>query len=84
MLGYLPFLTSWDAKYPHKAMEKMAKVYGPVTGLFLGPSPPVVSVCGHEAVKEALINDDLNGRPISPISLARTFGEQLGKFLNQS
>lgn len=80
MIGYLPFLSLWDEKYPHKGMEKMARVYGAVTGMFLGPSPPIVSVCGHDAVKEALMNDDLNGRPVSQISQARTFGEQLGKY----
>lgn len=78
LLGYAPFLSSWDPKYPHKAMQKLADVYGPVTAMYLGPSPPIISVCGHEAVKEALLNEDLNGRPHSVATSSRTFGEQLG------
>ena len=62
-------------------MKKMSEVYGPVTGIYLGLSP-VISVCSHEAVKEALLNEDLNGRPHSSITLARNFGEQLGKRIN--
>lgn len=58
----------------------MSEVYGPVVGLFMGPSQTVISVCSHEAVKEALLNDDLNGRPYSAVALARAFGEKLGKF----
>ncbi|KAI9553139.1 hypothetical protein GHT06_021032 [Daphnia sinensis] len=78
LVGYLPFLSSWDPQYPHKAMKKMSEVYGPVVGFFMGPSQIVISVCGHEAVKEALLNEDLNGRPYFAIAVARSFGEQLG------
>jgi hypothetical protein len=44
-----------------KAMQKLAKTYGPVTGFYLGPTQPMISVVGTEAVKEALQNNDLNG-----------------------
>ena len=72
----------WDEDDPiQRAMKKMSEVYGPVTGIYLGLSP-VISVCSHEAVKEALLNEDLNGRPHSSITLARNFGEQLGKRIN--
>ncbi len=40
----------------------MAKAYGPVTGFYLGPFLPFISVDGKKAVKEALHNNDLNGR----------------------
>ena len=42
-------------------------------GVFLGPlSQPVVVVYGAKAVKEALINPDIQDRPITPASRART------------
>ncbi|KAK4014855.1 hypothetical protein OUZ56_027365 [Daphnia magna] len=78
LVGYLPFFSSWDPQYPHKAMKKISEVYGPVVGLYVGPSRPVISVCSHEAMKEAMLNDDLNGRPDSAVMMARTFGEKLG------
>lgn len=61
-------------------MKKISEVYGPVVGLYVGPSRPVISVCSHEAMKEAMLNDDLNGRPDLAVMMARTFGEKLGKF----
>ena len=62
-------------------MKKMSEVYGPVTGFYFGPSI-MISVCSHEAVKEAMLNDDLNGRPHSSITLARNFGTNLGNSIN--
>jgi hypothetical protein len=59
-------------------MQKLAKTYGPVTGFYLGTTQPMISVVGTEAVKEALQNNDLNGRPSGAILLTRTFGERLG------
>lgn len=59
-------------------MKKLAKKYGPVVGFYIGPSQPFITVVGPEAVKEALHNDDLNGRPSTSVILARTFGEKLG------
>jgi hypothetical protein len=41
----------------------------------------MISVCSHEAVKEVMLNEDLNGRPHSSITLARNFGENLGNFI---
>ncbi|XP_045035920.1 methyl farnesoate epoxidase isoform X4 [Daphnia magna] len=79
LVGYLPFFSSWDPQYPHKAMKKISEVYGPVVGLYVGPSRPVISVCSHEAMKEAMLNDDLNGRPDLAVMMARTFGEKLGE-----
>jgi hypothetical protein len=61
-------------------MQKLSKTYGPVTGFYLGPIQPFISVVGPQAVKEALHNNDLNGRPTGAILLSRTFGESLGHF----
>ena len=44
-------------------MHKLALIYGPVVGFYVGPRRPFVSVCGYEAIKEALHNQDLDGRP---------------------
>lgn len=57
----------------------MAKVYGPVTGFFLGPVQPFISVVGLKAIREALLNDDLNGKPSTAMILSRTYGEKLGQ-----
>ena len=53
MLGYAPLMRK--AKEPiFKAMQKWAKTYGrPVTGFYLGPTQPFISVVGPQAVKEA-------------------------------
>lgn len=80
LVGYLPFFSSWDQQYPHKAMKKMGEVYEPVVGTYMGPTQPIISVSGHEAIKEVMLNDDLSGRPELAIMMARTFGEGLGNF----
>lgn len=77
MVGFIPFVTKLDA-YPFKAMKKLSDIYGPVVGFFLGPRQPFISVCGYQAVKEALQNDDLNGRPSTAARRERTFGKSLG------
>ena len=71
-VGYIPFINKLDPLV-HKAMKKLAEIHGPVTGFFLGPIQPFISVCGYEAVKEALHNEDLNGRPSSGTITDRTF-----------
>jgi hypothetical protein len=77
LVGYIPFLKNHDAK-PYKALIKLSQIYGPVTGFYMGPSF-TVSVCGYEAVVEALHNEDLNGRPDSAARRERTFGKRLGE-----
>ena len=62
-------------------MMNLSKIYGPVVGLFMGPSQPVISVCGYEAVKEALQNPDLDGRNDHETYKSRMFGQRLGIFL---
>lgn len=78
MLGYIPFLGKHDPDFPHKAMKKLADLYGSVTGFYLGPVQANISVCGYAAVKEALVNKDLDGRPSSAARRERTFGKRLG------
>ena len=78
LLGSLPLLFKLDSKYTYRAMKKLCNIYGPVTGFYAGPFQPIISVCGYEAAKEALHNDDLNGRPESAVILSRTFFERLG------
>ena len=78
ILGYLPFLSNGEPVY--RTMKKLAKTYGPVSGFYVGPNQPFISVVGPQAVKEALHNDDLNGRPSNSVILARTFGEKLGSY----
>ena len=65
---------------PYKQLQHLAVKYGPVSGFYLGPRTPFISVCGSKAVREALLNDDINGRPSNWFTLNRTFGESLGIF----
>ncbi|XP_046454405.1 methyl farnesoate epoxidase-like [Daphnia pulex] len=78
LLGYLsPVLSKKESFF--KAMQKLAKKYGPVTGFYLGPNQPLISVVGTEAVREALQNKDLDGRLCGALQLhSLTFGERLG------
>jgi methyl farnesoate epoxidase/farnesoate epoxidase len=78
LLGYAPFVAEHHPVYPFKAMEKLAEIYGPVVGFYIGPFQPFISVCGNEAVREASNNEDLNGRPHLASIEARTFYERLG------
>ncbi|XP_042637198.1 cytochrome P450 2G1 [Orycteropus afer afer] len=62
----LPFLGNLlqvrtDATY--QSFMKLKEKYGPVFTVYMGPRPVVV-LCGHEAVKEALVDqaDDFSGR----------------------
>jgi len=59
-------------------MIKLSEIYGPVVGFYMGPTQPLISVCGYEAVKEALHNDDLSGRPHLAAARERTYGKDLG------
>ena len=65
LVGYAPFINRHDPIYPHRAMMKLAAKYGPVTGFYMGPKQPLISVCGADAVRQVLKNEDLNARPIT-------------------
>jgi len=78
LVGYIPFMNSHHPKYSFKGMMTLAEIYGPVTAMYLGPSQVMISVCGYEAVQEALRNSDFDGRPELAAIKERTFGEKLG------
>lgn len=81
IVGYVPFMNKHDPSgYTFKSFAKMSEKYGSVVGFFLGPSQPFIAVCGYEAVKEALHNQDLDGRINTNSVKIRTFGERLGLF----
>ena len=61
IFGYVPFLFRHDP-YVYKALVKLSKIYGLVVGFVFDLFPPVISVCGYDAIKEALHNPDLDGR----------------------
>ncbi|XP_072405380.1 cytochrome P450 2F2-like [Chiloscyllium punctatum] len=66
----LPFLGNAlqiDKRAPDKCLMKLAKKYGSVFTVWLGPRPAVV-LCGYETVKEALVNqaDDFGARGTVP------------------
>ncbi|KAK8376326.1 hypothetical protein O3P69_009756 [Scylla paramamosain] len=73
LVGFLPFM---EQQLPHKQLWNLSSTYGPVVGLYLGTQPCVI-VNGWEAVKEALLNDDLNGRPEN-VFFKIVFGGQRG------
>ena len=77
-MGYAPFMTRLEPKKPYRALQKLAAKYGPVTGFYVGPKTPFIVVCGAKTVREALLNDDLIGRPNNGFIVSRTFGESLG------
>lgn len=83
LIGYIPKYEKKDSKgetvnvYQH--LVNVSKIYGPVMGLFMGPLQTcMISVNGPEAVKEALTNPDLDGRPDTPVGRGRTAGLGLG------
>ncbi|XP_026557961.1 cytochrome P450 2C23-like [Pseudonaja textilis] len=65
---FLGNLLQKDALPVYKTYPKLAKKYGPVFTIWLGPKPLVV-VCGYEAVKDALIthSEEFGGRSPVPI-----------------
>ncbi|XP_003943230.1 cytochrome P450 2G1 isoform X4 [Saimiri boliviensis] len=62
----IPFLGNLLQVRTHATFQSLMKLrekYGPVFTVYMGPRPVVV-LCGHEAVKEALVDqaDDFSGR----------------------
>lgn len=83
LIGYLPKYTSHTPEGEpvniYQYLNNVSKTFGPVAGFFMGPlQTPFISVCGAEAVKEALNNPDLDGRPDTPVGRSRTAGLGLG------
>ncbi|XP_067317005.1 cytochrome P450 2G1-like [Anolis sagrei] len=56
-----------------KSLLRLSEKYGPVFTVYFG-TKPIVVLCGHDAVKEALIDkaDEFSGRATNP-TLERTF-----------
>uniref|UniRef100_A0A8D0HEG3 Cytochrome P450 family 2 subfamily G member 57 n=1 Tax=Sphenodon punctatus TaxID=8508 RepID=A0A8D0HEG3_SPHPU len=66
----LPFLGNFlqiKTAETFKSLKKLQEKYGPVFTVFFGPRPIVV-LCGHEAVKEALVGqaEEFSGRATPP------------------
>ena len=68
IVGYLPYLSQDDAKYLHKSLMRLADIYGPVCGFYIGPTQPFVCVSGAVAVRETLLNEYLAGKQIVAVS----------------
>lgn len=78
MIGYASSISKTMPIF--EQMQNLAKTYGPVTGFYMGLTQPFISVVGYDAVKEALLNDDLNSRPSGAVLRSRSLGEKLGIF----
>ena len=67
ILGSIPFLPknlrAGGKLHVPKAFHYLAKTYGPVCGLHLGPIPTIV-ISDEELMKEALNQDSISGRPL--------------------
>ncbi|XP_077192798.1 cytochrome P450 2G1-like [Paroedura picta] len=65
-----------------KSLLKLSEKYGPVFTVYFG-NRPVVVLCGHDAVKEALVDkaEEFSGRKTMP-TLERTFEEYGVVFAN--
>lgn len=79
LVGSIPALR---AKTPlHETVFQLSKEYGPIMGLFLGPSAKCVAINGYDAVKHVLSRDDLAFRPDGILMRARAYNKRLGQFL---
>lgn len=76
LFGYVQLL--FNTEPIHKALRRLAETFGSVTGFYVGPNQPFISVVGLEAIKEILQNDDLNGRPSGAAIQSGSYGEKLG------
>ncbi|XP_026544424.1 cytochrome P450 2C23-like [Notechis scutatus] len=65
---FLGNLLQKDVLPLYKTYPKLSKKYGPVFTIWMGTKPMVV-ICGHEAVKSALVthSEEFGGRPLVPI-----------------
>ncbi|KAJ9590992.1 hypothetical protein L9F63_027800, partial [Diploptera punctata] len=56
-----------DDVHPHESIGKLAHKYGEVVGFYLGRAP-VVLISGVSAIREALNQPELQGRPTSAVN----------------
>ena len=61
----------------HKALEKLADIYGPVVGVKFGQKKFVI-ISSHELVKKVLLAEEFNGRPDGFFFRVRAFGARTG------
>ena len=84
IIGFIPKISSLENGKQvnlYESMWKLSDIFkSNVLGFFIGPnSQPFICVNGPEAVREALHNNDLNGRADTPFIRGRTFGLGIGK-----
>ncbi len=80
-MGNVVEISLADAKYPHIALSKLAKKYGPVMGLGFGSTYSVV-ISGYEEMKDLLKRPELNEQRFAfPYVEDRNFNEKLGKYI---
>ncbi|XP_065352558.1 uncharacterized protein LOC135947516 [Cloeon dipterum] len=76
ILGSLPSLR---ASTPlHVTACNLAKKYGPIFGIYLGPTRTTIVVNGYEAVKNVLSREDLAYRPDAILFRERSYNKRLG------
>lgn len=59
------------------AFKKLEETYGPIVGLKLGRQK-IVTISTCDFVKQALLQDEFNGRPESFLFKIRAFGKKKG------
>ncbi|KAK8744980.1 hypothetical protein OTU49_000382, partial [Cherax quadricarinatus] len=74
LVGFLPYIKK---ECFHKQATQLSSTYGNVIGLYFGTKANVV-VNGWDAVKDSLLNDQLNGRPENLIYNIIFDGKQRG------
>ncbi|XP_017774947.1 PREDICTED: probable cytochrome P450 303a1 [Nicrophorus vespilloides] len=77
MLGSAYTVAKLRKKYGTLAnsVAHMSRKYGPLIGLKIGQEK-IVMAYGMQAIKEFLMNENLNGRPTGPFYELRTFGRK--------
>ncbi|KAL6267703.1 hypothetical protein P5V15_000774 [Pogonomyrmex californicus] len=67
-----------ETKFYSHAWCRLADIYGPIVGLKLGISEPLIIVSGKDAVVEMMGRPEFDGRPDGFIHRFRTGGERRG------
>ncbi|XP_046828202.1 methyl farnesoate epoxidase-like [Vespa crabro] len=79
IIGCLAAFKRLQIKYgfSHLAFKKLEEIYGPIVGLKLGRQK-IVTISTYDFVKQALLQDEFNGRPESFFFKIRAFGKKKG------
>lgn len=67
-----------ETKFHYQAWNRLAKLYGPIVGIRLGLSDPMIIVSGKEAVTKMLNKEEFDGRPDGFLFRHRTLGVRRG------